>query len=285
MRTLVALFVTLQFALSSAVSAGQFEPVTSDCELIKATGGVELGTRVFEDAVSYAVGLGAVILKEGQLKSIDLPGDVLDCTSARRNSSYPIVFQSWQHVAQLKDLFGISVVEGEAFGPGAYLSDGSYRCFLYGAGQEIHLQLTATAVEQYKARGFSEDTVCLVLQSGQIHFDPVTGERLPTYVVAESGFVSPEFLFDVPNCFKAGVVQRESDFVAQMRPIGCKLVYHPWSGRQLRPDESQVLSAMLSLWAGAEGGSSTEDSEQLAEDSNRRATSAKLDAVNAQLTK
>jgi hypothetical protein len=88
-------------------------------------------------------------------------------------------------------------------------------------------------------------------------------------------------------CHKAArgktAVERQN-FSAIMNPVGCTFNFHPWSGRRLSPEETKFFTKEASLVAAGDAGEVLEDSNDLAADASRRATSAKIEAIKNQAT-
>jgi hypothetical protein len=164
-----------------------------------------------------------------------------------------------------------------------------HKCFSVGAGH-LGIDLSEQAFAPYRSKGFDLKNLCMVLTSGQIRFDPETGQRLPTYVIIHhyrqndgtiSNFASDELLFYAPPCFARGKITRGNLF-AQMKPLGCTVEYHPWSGRKLSSEESRFFTENALLIVAGDAGDLAEDSKNLAKDSARVATSASIEAIKKQ---
>lgn len=94
-----------------------------------------------------------------------------------------------------------------------------------GTPDELYdISLSDDFVLKFAKRGFSLNSLCLALASG-IKFDPETGQRLPTFILADRDRVkdeldawalTSEIPLDVPDCFRFG------------RPYSdCKFFYDP----------------------------------------------------------
>lgn len=205
-----------------------------------------------------------------------------DCDGPGKTADFPIVITDQ---SQLNE-FGIAT---DFFSDNTALAIFDHECFDIGGGQ-THFSLSDERVVRYERRGVSFDNLCLASGSGQIRFNPETGERLPTFVMlAEWDGVwvrSFEFLLDVPDCFGRG--QEEISYYgdqARLQPLGCDIRFHPWAGRPMSPDETAFFNARAFLHIEGSAGGSTLDGNDLAADSNRRATAARIEALKLMLAK
>ena len=284
MRVFFAVLISIQALLiawpSNSAAASDFITYTTDCIVTRDVRTLKRGQRVYTNGVSYMLAFGAARLTAGEFTPEDIPDNAVECSAETENAQFPLVLLESEYDALLSEQFGLKTVKSAEFGEGRSLANGGYRCFAKGAGQERFLELSSSLVEKLIATHFGLHQACMLLQSGQVRFDPETGHRLPTYVIASENHVSPEFLFYPPLCFTKGVVKfNEFQLIVVMNPLGCQLNYHPWSGRPLEAREAALLSQKLTLWSGGEGGGSAEDSRELAKDVNRRATAAKIEAI------
>jgi hypothetical protein len=120
--------------------------------------------------------------------------------------NFPVVFSNANAAREL----GIAVIYASS--PPAFKN----KCYSYGEGGYL-ISVSDSFLARFKARGFSLQSLCLGLIS-QTRYDPETGRRLPTYIIAEQaaiardmrqygriiapGLVSDELPLDLPNCFK-----------------------------------------------------------------------------------
>lgn len=98
------------------------------------------------------------------------------------------------------------------------------------------ISLSDEFVLKFAKSGFSLNSLCLALAGG-IKFDPETGERLPTFIIADRERVKDtsdgrastgEIALDVPNCFRFG------------RPYtDCKFSFDPLNGEKLSGAETK----------------------------------------------
>ena len=113
---------------------------------------------------------------------------------------FPIIFYSPSELRQL----GIAVDYGRHVPP---LKN---KCFYYGDGGYL-ISTSDEFYRSFKQRGFSIEAMCLGLIS-VTRYDPETGRRLPTYILADPklikersldpGTVTEELPLDLPDCFK-----------------------------------------------------------------------------------
>ena len=59
-----------------------------------------------------------------------------------------------------------------------------HQCYYYGAGGQL-IRVSHERLVRYRNKGFTLDSLCLGLMSSTL-FDPETGKRLPTYIVAKA---------------------------------------------------------------------------------------------------
>jgi hypothetical protein len=133
----------------------------------------------------------------------------------------------------------------------------------------------------YKNVGMPISNLCLVLQSGQIRFNPETGQRLPTYVLKGSGRAD-EYALAAPTCASKGTVTYGQNY-GELNPIGCAVNFHPWSGRKLLSNEASVFTRLLSLAIDGSAGEVMQDNTSLVSEPSRRATSARLQDLRDKL--
>lgn len=242
------------------------------------------GDRVYSRWTSGP--LSAFLIRNDQfveVNGLDGTGEQIDCQASGRSPTYPIVLSGREGRKLLFEQFGMLIDADEDARKAIGVAKGNKKCFYIGDGH-ISLELTDDAAKQYQGTGFSPSQACMVLTSGQVRFDPETGERLPTYVVVDSNngksFRSDELPFFAPKCFAKGKTTVKKDsFSARSNPLGCNVLYHPWSGRKLERTEVSFFSANAVLDAAGDAGEAMEDSESLAKDSNRKVTSAAIQAV------
>ena len=125
--------------------------------------------------------------------------------------AYPLVFQSSRQLSRL----GLSI--------GGWGTDRNNappplknQCYYYGDGGYA-VSFTDEFSAPFRARGFSRRSLCMALVS-EARFDPETGERLPTYLVADVGAIragqvgmdpgiitSDQLPLVLPDCFRRGL--------------------------------------------------------------------------------
>lgn len=158
--------------------------------------------------------------------------------AALAQSAYPLVFGDTRLLA------GLGVTMRSYVGEELPAFDN--KCHYYGDGGGL-ISLSDEFVAPYKARGFSVPAVCLAMYAG-IRFDPDTGRRLATFVLADLdsidryGFdqfsMTDEFGLELPDCFANG------------RPLtDCNFQYDPMTGAALT---DQVRSNVRGLGATTE---------------------------------
>lgn len=225
------------------------------------------------------------IVKGGSFEQIaGLQYDALNCGDVALGSEFPVVLKGLSGRVQLYKQFGI-VDDPVATNPERdQLPSMKSKCFYIGDGF-MGMELTDNAFAAYKEKGFSLDNICMVLRSGQVRFHPETGVRLPTYVIVDGqgrdASISDELLFQAPSCFARGTLKK-SQFGAELKPLGCTVNYHPWSGRKLAPNEVAFFTSQASLHAAGDAGDVKEDSDNLANDPNKQATTARIQAIKNQ---
>lgn len=225
------------------------------------------------------------VVKGGSFEKIaGLQYDALNCGDVAVGSEFPVVLKELPGRAQLYKQFGI-IDDPVATNPERdQLPATKNKCFYIGDGF-MGMELTDSTFASYKAKSFSLDNICMVLRSGQVRFHPETGVRLPTYVIVDGqgrdASISDELLFQAPSCFARGKLEK-SQFGATLKPLGCTVNYHPWSGRKLAPNEVAFFTSQASLQAAGDAGDVKEDSNNLANDPNKQATTARIQAIKSQ---
>ena len=306
-RILPVLFVT--FLITGMFSASAHAD-TMECVLKETAGNVVVrGAQTLKPVATLKPGDHVYerwpsppdffIISRGKFVEVDGLADTqIDCDGSGRSGEYPVVFQDDAGTQDLFREFGIlnkfacyytnwDVLRDKSFNETCRgVPKQAHNCFSAGAGH-LGIDLIDEAYAKYRRKNFNFDALCMALTSGQLRFDPSTGERLPTYVMIQhikqddgkvSTFISDELPFYVPSCFAKGRITKEN-LGATLRPLGCTVGYHPWSGRKLSPGERRFFTREASLRVAGDAGDSTEDSQNLAQDSNRAATAAKIEAI------
>lgn len=158
---------------------------------------------------------------------------------AQEAIQYPIVFD-YGEKKKLNQL-------GLSFG-----MDLRNKCYYYGDGG-YSISVSDEFLKRYQKRGFSLNSLCLGLVSG-IRFDPETGARLPTYIVADLkevkkqvrkygekkskehlriGVVNDELPLELPRCFSRGVPYSD-----------CEMRFDPLTGKKLSTARRQRWQSM-----------------------------------------
>jgi hypothetical protein len=145
---------------------------------------------------------------------------------------YPIVFETGNESKAL----GIAL---DGFGKAAKVEHFKHRCYYYGDGSNS-ISVSDTFLDRYVKRGFSLNSLCLALQS-PLAFDPETGKRLPSYMIADldavrrkemgAGSVSEVLPLYVPDCFKRGLPYHD-----------CKFEFDIRTGKKLSPARLAVIA-------------------------------------------
>jgi hypothetical protein len=213
------------------------------------------------------------------------PAD-LDCDQWLAGSDYPLVVTSGEELAELgiASVLYAPVQEGVDPDGTKTLAREPNVCFDVGEGT-FRISLSDAHKARLAAKGVNLDLACLVMESGQVRFDPETGKRLPTYVMVTKAFDgtfirSQELLLDVPSCFARGKaeISTEENY-ALLQPLGCDLKFHPWTGKPLSGEDRAYFTPHALLYLDGHAGSSALDGESLAADSTRRITAAKIQAL------
>jgi hypothetical protein len=133
-------------------------------------------------------------------------------------AKYPIVFETGNELKVL----GIALT---GFGKQADVKPFKHQCYYYGDGSNF-ISVSDEFLNRYLQRGFSLNSLCLALQS-PLAFDPETGKRLPSYMVADleavrkkqldAGSVSEVLPLLVPDCFKRGLPYHDCKFRFDMQ--------------------------------------------------------------------
>jgi hypothetical protein len=208
------------------------------------------------------------------VKGVDY--EIIDCGKPQPGADLPIVFRNLAGRVQLYNEFGIKADPL----PNERLPT-AHKCFYIGDGF-MNMEISDATFAYYKKKGFSLDNLCMVLRTGHVRFNPETGARVATYIIADGSGpkprISDELLLKAPSCFARGKL-RIAQLSAVLNPIGCKVNYHPWSGRKLDPNEVAYFTSNATLNASGDAGDVAEDSSNLAGDPNKQATAARIRAL------
>jgi hypothetical protein len=253
----------------------------SDVDTGKPITKLTAGARAY---LQFLDGFETFIIDHDKIRKVDgITAEMLDCGSLRPSLDYPVVFKGRSDQMLLLKELGILPDPGEDAIRDKRLPRLPRRCFSVGAGQ-IGMEFTERTFAAYERQGFSLDNLCLAFTSGEIKFDPETGNRLPTYVLGDRGELLQEIPFYVPTCFARGkaIITKLQHF-ATMKPLGCEVKYHPWSGRALNPGEVAFFTREASLSVAGDAGGSNDDSLKLGSLQSRRGTAAKIQAVKIKI--
>lgn len=123
-------------------------------------------------------------------------------------------------------------------------------------GEGWTLSFSKDLYASYKGRGFSLRAICLALASGDIHYDPSTGQRIRGYILKEEERGAEEVHpFRVPDCFReVEVIEGDGTAEVLWRPRGCDVKFDPRSGRRVSSPKKVRL-----LTGGGAGGARDED--------------------------
>lgn len=151
------------------------------------------------------------------------------------SGEYPVVLTD---VASQKAL---GLLESN-YGPYAGEPELGHKCYYYGDGGSL-LSMSDEFLARYRAQGITLETLCMALVTG-MRFDPETGTRLATVVMAdieelsrsdyfgEPGPISDEIPLQIPACFRRGLPL-----------VDCRFAYDPISGAPLTPNETAKIAA------------------------------------------
>ena len=156
-------------------------------------------------------------------------------TSAASAANFPIVVRS------SSELLGIGLAVSFAENVEPFEN----KCYYYGDGGYL-ISFSDAFFDRFRKRGFSVQSVCLGLISNT-RYDPETGTRLPTYVIAdeaaigaeqnpgmlEPGALTEELPLDLPNCFKGGTPYTD-----------CKFRFGRLSGKRLSKEETLTYHSL-----------------------------------------
>jgi hypothetical protein len=204
----------------------------------------------------------------------------VDCNAERVRSTFPI------YIRNIDQLVDIGVAWWDAQQTERYASQKSQFTLCPYQGEGHTLAVSNDIKAAHEAKGFSFAKVCLMLATGSVRYDPETGERLPTYLFAgwpDYGFPE-EYLLKIPSCFKSGRIDGMGTYWHKFHPSGCKLNYHPWTGRRLDASETQAYSVALLVDAGGEAGPSPSAESQTRESKLPTASNAMLGDLKSDLT-
>jgi hypothetical protein len=203
----------------------------------------------------------------------------LDCDGSGATAEYPFIIRNGRELSRAFGLVGDHEQERK-------VRHEKNRCFWKGEA-DLDLSVSDEFFSPYREKGFSLKTLCLSLKAGdQIRFDPETGARMPTYARLKVPF-NEEYLLIAPSCLARGeFVESKPDDVAfaKLSPIGCRVNFHPWSGRRLSDAIAETFTKLFELFVGGEAGGVNEDSKVLAAQApSRILTLAKINALRDQM--
>jgi hypothetical protein len=255
------------------VAEGETLPVLNDKEEVVMR--LKAGDHIFIDW-NYGPDWFLVSVFDGKdFKEVGHVRQGVDCVSPK-DAAYPIVFDTAE---QLYEATGLAAdLDADAISPPPK------KCFLYipGGGGSLNVAVSDAFLKPYANYPF--DNLCVVLKSGQVRFDPETGERVPTYFVRGDGF-GTEFALRAPPCFAKGTFAQPKSFLGELKPLGCDVKFHPWSGRELGPEEAKAYTEKGYLIVSGEGEEVSPDNEDFAKDPAHRADQARIDALKALLAR
>ncbi|MDD9892594.1 MAG: hypothetical protein OXT49_03650 [Gammaproteobacteria bacterium] len=252
----------------------------------KLLGKLPNGTKVYKRALDWGMsGPAALIAGEyqGQWRDFGFVAEGhINCSNSDDSTVFPLVFSSAKDLREL----GIALSGFGAEQPKPFPN----QCFYYGDGG-YSMSLSQEMVDRYKALGVNQETLCFVFRVGGLRFDPESGERLPTYMLAdtqtlerygpemiEPSTLSGELPLHVPPCFRKGQV-KEIMFGREMQH-SCEFKYDPWTGVPLSPVEMAYYKENVRLEISGEAGPSAAPADaKLALDEKKRATKASVKSV------
>jgi len=154
----------------------------------------------------------------------------------------PIVFGKREELRE----FGIALPD---WGAGRSIHHLPHKCDYYYGDGGYDLSLSNEIVDHFKAKGFSIQSLCMGLLS-PFRFDPETGRRLQTYILADlqavrdgtadAGTVTEELPMDLPECLKNARLYSD-----------CELNYDPFASTQkkLSSAEKQDIAQKTAIVA------------------------------------
>jgi len=105
------------------------------------------------------------------------------------------------------------------------------KCPYFGGDGMYGFTFSHAFAKKFRKKGFTNLSLCMAMAS-EIKFDPQTGKRLPTFILAdipavkrgeiESGTSTDQIPYDLPNCFRNAQPLRD-----------CKLNFDMETGRRL----------------------------------------------------
>lgn len=128
-------------------------------------------------------------------------------------ADYPVIFTSSDQLRTLGIALGWEATHFQN------------KCYNYGDGGYL-TSISNEFLARFKSRGFTVESVCLGLVS-QTRYDPETGRRLPTYIIADEqevtrqlrehgelseGSITEEMPLDLPGCFRNGTPYNDCVF-------------------------------------------------------------------------
>jgi hypothetical protein len=208
-----------------------------------------------------------------------MQAESLDCDGDGITSEYPITIRDDQELTKAFGLVGDHEQKRK-------IQHEKNKCFWKGEA-DLVLSMSDAFLAPYKERVFPFNNLCISLKAGdQIRFDPETGTRMPTYARLGTQF-NEEYLLIAPSCFAFGKFEELNNSgitSARLRSSGCRLNFHPWSGRPQDKSVVEAFSKFFALFVGGEAGSVNADSKSLAAKApSRILTLARIDALRDQM--
>jgi hypothetical protein len=127
--------------------------------------------------------------------------------------------------------------------------------------------------------GFEFEKLCIALISNELIYDPLTGERLPTW--SKYGWFGDHPL-RVPTCIAGGQLsfgRGKDGEVFGLDLTGCKIRFDVRTGRKLSPEEGDAGKFIGLIVEPPEAGDSNADANRLALQPLSRATPSQIDAL------
>lgn len=212
---------------------------------------------------------------------IDAGPSTLDCRTETQTGPFPLVVQSHAERLSIMKKFGIYYAWPGPDMTAAY--NGNKRCRVISGDGYLPVYLSYELIATYTKQGFDFDRLCFAFTAGQLRYDPETGARIPTFVSIAEGDDDPEISGElplvIPNCLARSTIQRIYPDLAVLVFTGCKLNFHPWSGRKLDQWESEYFLTNPLMWVEGGAGDIMIDTQHLRADQNRRLTRVRIETI------
>lgn len=148
------------------------------------------------------------------------------------------------------------------------MQTGGKSCFYSGDGV-IYMGLSRARLAKLAADKTSFEAFCMVSRVADFKFDPESGRRLKTFMVAEErpksdtdmdAMFAFELPLEVPRCMRRGRVKKIHAVTNAMKLRGCAIRFNPFTGEQITEADKAVLLGNGIFLDGGAGGSQSEAS-------------------------